>query len=299
MQAEEALEPYERSVLVEVQQWVNREPDWVDRMLGGESSLSRQALELVLETGPGRKTLKTVTDGAIAVLEGMVLSNLEDDVEVPVPSDPKGREAALRLADERARDLRDRYVRALSAQGALAGAASLTAMASAVTLVADVAVTVGATVRAAAHHLAFYGALPSHRSALEAAVEFVAVASETDPPVRKRTIASVGQHLAEHPPFSDLSGELPRVIVQQVGSRGVKEAVERMFRRVLRGRFTGLVPILGAAAGGAASGWFAGQVCDASRQLGRAAFLTRHTPLQLTQVLGLDSRMPATASPPL
>ncbi len=77
-------------------------------MLGGESSLTRQALEWVLETRPGRKTLKTAIDGAIAVLDGRVLNNLEDSVEVPVPSDPKGREAALRLAHERARDLRDR-----------------------------------------------------------------------------------------------------------------------------------------------------------------------------------------------
>ncbi|MDP8931116.1 MAG: hypothetical protein M3O70_21715, partial [Actinomycetota bacterium] len=109
--------------------------------------------------------------------------------------------------------------------------------------------------------------------------------------------ATVGQHLPEHPPFSDLSGELPRVIVQQVGNRGVKEAVEHMGRRALRGRLTGLVPILGGAAGGAASGWLAGQVCEASRQLGRVAFLTRHTPLQLTDVMGLHPQMAAGASP--
>ncbi|MDP8927268.1 MAG: hypothetical protein M3O70_01490 [Actinomycetota bacterium] len=216
-------------------------------------------------------------------------------MEVPVPSDPKGREAALRLADERARDLRDRYLRAPGAQGALAGAASLTAMASAVTLLATWR-SLSASPCGRALHLDFYRATPSHRPALEAAVEFVAVASETDPTVRKRTIATVGQHLPEHPPFSDLSGELPRVIVQQVGNRGVKEAVEQMVRRALRGRLAGTVPLLGAAAGGVAWGWLAGQVCEASRQL-RVAFLTRHTPLQLTDVMALHPQMPAGASP--
>lgn len=296
MQVEEVLGPYERSALYEVQQWVNREPGWTDRMLGGESSLIRQALEVLLETGPGRKTLKTATDGALAALERKVLRNLEGSSGVPVPTDPKGREAALRVADERAGELRDGYVKALGAQGALAGAASLSAAASAVALVADVAIAVGAALRAAAHHAALYGAAPSHRSALEAAVEFVAVASETDPTVRKRTIAAVGQHLAENPPFSDLTGELPRVILQQLSSRGLKDVVEQMVRRVLRGRFAGVVPILGGAAGGAASAWLASHVCEASRQLGRMAFLMRHTPLQLTDILVLEAPISPSAT---
>ncbi|MFN2555303.1 MAG: EcsC family protein [Nitriliruptorales bacterium] len=284
MQVDETLEPFERLVLEEVRQWVNRDPGWMDRAMGGESSRSRQLLELVLDTESGRKGLEAATDGAIAALKGTVLRNLEVP-EGPVPTEPKEREAALRHADQHAEDLRRKYVAALGAQGALAGVASLTPTASAVILVGDVTLAVGLTLRAAAHHLAVYGALPSHRFAMEASVELVALATETDPPVRKRKIGAISRHLAEPPPFSDLSDELPRLVVQQLSSRGLKEAVEQIVRRVLRRRLTALVPMVGAAAGGAASAWLAKQACEASRQLGRLAFLMRQAQLPLDDVL--------------
>lgn len=297
MKVDEILEPYEHSAVDEVRQWLNREPGPMDRMLGGVSSRSRQALELVLETGPGRSVLKAATDRSIAGLERAVLRDLEGRVEVPVvPADAVGRQAVLRGADERARDLRERYVGALSAQGALAGAVSLTVTGSAVALVADVAIAVVVTLRAAVHHLAVYGVVPSQPPALQGAVELVAVATETDPAVRKRHIVALSRRLVEHRPPGDLTGNLPRVVVQQASSRAFKEAVEQTVRRVLRGRLTGLVPILGAAAGGAASGWLAAQVCEAGRQVGRVVFLVRHTPLLLDDVLGLDTYQVAPGS---
>lgn len=289
MNVDEILQSYERSVLDEVRQWLNREPGWMDRMLGGVSSRSRQALDLILQTGPGRRALQAATERVSAALEGAVLIDLEDRVEAPtVPADPQGREAALRRADERAGDLRGWYVGALGAQGALVGAASVTMTRSAVAVAADVTVAVVVTLRAAAHVLAVYGVVLSHPSALQAAVDLVAAATETDAAVRRRTIGAVSRRLVEQRPDLDLTPELPRVVVQQVSSRAFKEAVEQTVRTILRRRLAGFVPVLGAAAGGAASGWLATQVCQATRQVGRVAFLVRHTALQVEDVLGMD-----------
>ncbi|MDP8960718.1 MAG: EcsC family protein, partial [Actinomycetota bacterium] len=282
----EMLEPYERSVLDEVQQWLNHEPRWMDRMLGGVSSRSRQVLDLVLETGPGRSALKAATDRASAALEDAVLRDLENDVAPVVPDDPEGREAALRQADERAGELRNRYVGALGVQGALAGAASLTVPLSVVALVADVSSAVVVPLRASAHLLAVYGGVRSHQAALQAAVDVVALATETDLGVRKGTTAALSRRLAEQRLDADTAGQLPRIVLQQTSSRALRETLEQTVRRVLRRRLARLVPLLGGAAGGAASGWLAARTCEASRQVGRVAFLVRHTPLELEDVLG-------------
>ncbi len=286
MEVDEILEPYERSVVREVRQWVNRQPGWMDRMLGGVSSRSRQALDLLMETEPARRALDAATDRVTAALEGTVLSNLDAELAPSVvAADPEGRAAALRRADKRTGDLRDRYVAALTAQGALAGVASLTVTLSAAALVADVAVAVPVALRAAAHHLAVYGVAAAHPSMLQAAVDIVGVATETEAATRRRSIMTVSQRLLEQQPDDDLPRQLPRVVVQQSSSRAFKEAVEHASRRVLRRRLAGLVPILGAATGGAASGWLAAQVCNAGRQVGRVTFLAQHTPLQATDVL--------------
>ncbi len=286
MNVEDILLSYERSVVDEVREWLNREPGSMDRLLGGVSSRSRQALDLVLETGPGRRALQAATERVSAALEDAVLLDLEDRVKMPtVPVDPQGRQAALRRADERARDLRGWYVGALGAQGALVGAASVTMARSAVAVAADVTVAVVVTLRAAAHLLGVYGVVPSHPSALRAAIDLVAAATETDAAVRERTILSVIRRLVEQLPDVHLAPELPRVVVQQVGSRAFKEAIEQTVRTILRRRLAGLVPVLGAAAGGAASGWLATQVCEASRQVGRTYFLVRHTSLQVDDVV--------------
>lgn len=287
------LQPYERSVVDEVQQWLYREPRWMDRTLGGVSSRSRRALDLVLETGPGRRALKAATDRVSAALESAVLSDLEGDVARAVPHDPEGREAALRQADEHAAELRKRYVGALGAQGALAGAASLTVPLSVVALVADVTTAVVVPLRAAAHLLAVYGGVRSHQPALRAAVDLVALATETDLSVRKSTTLAVSRRLVQQLPDAHQGGELPRIVLQQTSSRALREAVEQTVRRVLSRRVARLVPILGAAAGGAASGWLAGRTCEASRQVGRLVFLVRHTPLDVEDVLGVDVEVPA------
>lgn len=286
MIVEEMLEPYERSVLDEVQQWLNHEPGWMDRMLGGVSSRSRQALDLVLETGPGRRAMKAATDRASAALEDALLGDFGADTAPDVPGDPEGRAAVLRQADERAGELRNRYVGALGVQGALAGASSLTVPLAVVALVADVSSAVVVPLQASAHLLAVYGAVRSHQPALQAAVELVALATETDPGVRKGTTVRLSRRLAGQRLEADSAGQLPRIVLQQTSSRAFREAVEHTVRRVLRRRLAGLVPVLGAAAGGAASGWLAARTCEASRQVGRMAFLVRHTPLEVDDVLG-------------
>lgn len=290
MQLEQLLEPYERSVVEEVQQWVNRDPGWMERALQGVSSRSRQFLGVVLETAPGRNLLQAGTDRAMSALEVAVLRDFEDNMDILVePSDAVGRAAELRRADEHAAALRNRYVGMLGAQGALAGAASLTWARSAVALVADVALAVVVTMRAGAHHLAIYGVLPSQPSALEAALELIAVSTETEAALRQSKILALGQRLVERPPQSEPVGELPRVVIQQASSRALKEAVEQAVRRVLGRRLAGVVPVLGAAAGGVASGWLASQVCEAGRQVGRAAFLARRTTLGISDVLGVGA----------
>ncbi|MDP8931841.1 MAG: hypothetical protein M3O70_25545, partial [Actinomycetota bacterium] len=234
MQLEQHLEPYERSVVEEVQQWVNRDPGWMERVLQGVSSRSRQTLSLVLETAPGRNLVEAGTDRALSALEVAVLRDFEGHMDVLVePTDATGRAAELRQADERAVELRNRYVGLLGAQGALAGAASLTWARSAMALVADVALAVVVTMRAGAHHLALYGVLPSQPSALEAALELIAVATETEAPMRQSKILTLSQRLVEQSPQGDPLGELPRVVIQQASSRALRETVEQAVRRVL------------------------------------------------------------------
>lgn len=290
MKLEEFLEPYEQSVMEEVQLWLNHDPGWMERALQGVSSRSRQALSFVLETGPGRNILKTATDRAMAALEVVVLRDLEGPVGASVATtDAEDRVAVLRRADQRAEELRKRYVTILGGQGALAGAVSLTWTRSAAALVADVALAVALTTRAAAQHLALYGVLPSQPLALEAAVELTAVATETESRVRKSKILALGRRLVEQPPAGAPVGELPRVVIQQASSRAMRETLEQTVRRMLGRRLAGVVPVLGAAAGGAASGWLAAQVCEAGRQVGRAAFLARRPSLAIADVLGIDA----------
>ncbi|MFN2556965.1 MAG: EcsC family protein [Nitriliruptorales bacterium] len=292
----EVLESYERSVVDEVQRWVNREPTWSDQLLGGMSDRSREVLDIVLRTEWGRRTLRMATERAFGALEGVVLRGLADEGEAAlVPTDPQEREAVLRRADERAGELRSLYVGALAAQGALVGAASLTWARSVAAIVADVALAVLVTLRASAHHLAVYGVASSQPSVLQASVELVAVATESDPAVRKQQILVLSRGLRENRQAGDLDRELPRVVIQQTSSRAVKEAVEHTVRRVMGGRMTGLVPVLGAAAGGAASGWLGAQVCDAARQVGRVTFLALHTPLPVNEVLGIGPEVAATS----
>lgn len=292
---EDILESYERTVVHEVQQWLNRELGWTDQLLGGVSD-RRQALDLVLTTEWGRRTLRKATERAIGALEGVALRGLADQGEASVvPADPQGRESVLRRADERAGQLHKLYVGVLGAQGGLVGAASLTWTRSAAAIVADVAIAVAVTLRAAAHHLAVYGVAPLRPSLLPAAVEVVGVATETDAAVRRHQIVALSRGLLENSPDGEPDRELPRVVIQQTSSRAVKEAVEQTARRVLCGRLPGLVPVLGAAAGGATSVWLAAQVCAAARQVGRVAFLARHTTLQISEVLAIDAE--AAASP--
>ncbi len=284
----EVLESYERTVVEEVQRWVNREPNWTDQLLGGVSDRSREVLDLVLTTAWGRRTLRLATDRAFGALEGVVLRGLADEGEASVvASDPQERQAVLRRADERAGELRSLYVGLLAAQGALVGAASVTWTRSVAAIVADVALAVAVTLRASAHHLAVYGVASSQPSVLQAAVELVAVATESDATVRSQQIAALTLGLRENRQDGDLDRELSRVVIQQTSTRAVKEAVEQTVRRVMGGRITGLVPVLGAAAGGASSGWLGAQVCDAARQVGRVTFLALHTPLQVKEVLGI------------
>lgn len=289
---DERLTTYERSVVDDVRRWLDREPGWPDRLLMGVSSTSRQALEVVLETGPGRRVLKVATQRALEAVEGPLLGDLYDDAPIEVYLEAERRESALRSADDRARQLRDVYVGALGAQGALTGAASLSWARSAMALAADVGVALLATLRAAAHNLSVYGALTSHPSGVEAAIELVAAASETDPEVRRPTILALTRRLAEQHGSGDLEEELPRVLMQQTSSRAVTETVEQVVRRLLHRRLAGLVPVLGAVAGGAASGWLAAQVCEAARHVGRVAFLERHTGIRLEDLLGIE-RLPA------
>ncbi|MFN2557475.1 MAG: EcsC family protein [Nitriliruptorales bacterium] len=294
---EDVLESYERSVVHEVQQWLNREPGWTGQLLGGVSDRSRQALDLMLTTEWGRRTLRKATERAVGALEGVALRGLADQREASVvPGDSQNRQAMLRRADERAGQLRNLYVGLLGVQGGLVGAASLTWTRSAAAIVADVAIAVAVTLRAAAHHLAVYRVAPSRPSVLEAAVEVVAVATETDAAMRQHHIAGLSRGLLENLRDDELDRELSRVVIQQTSSRAVKEAVEQTVRRVLRGRLAGLVPVLGAATGGATSAWLAAQVCEAARQVGRVTFLARHTPLHVSELLAIHAEAAAAPS---
>ena len=271
------LTTYERHVVADVRAWVGREPAWRDRVLVGASNRARRVVDLVLESERAERFVEQLTTTVLENLREVAVRDLGARV-APAPSDASGRERLLRAADERSRDLAHHYAGLLGVQGAAAGAMSLTALLSVVVLPADVAIAVGGALRAGAHQLALYGVSPADPGALEASVEIGAIAGEIDPTLRRVGVQATTRRLLAGD-ATDADRSFSRVVVQQTGTRAIKETAEQTVRRILRRRLAGIVPVLGALASGASSASLAMRVGEAGRHVGRLTYLARHADL--------------------
>lgn len=283
---------YEQDRVGQVRAWYGRSPGLADRLLSGVSDRARWVTDRLFQMPRARRAIEDASGRVLEALEGQLLRH----VDVPAvglvgATASRERRSALQRADQEAARLRTRYVGGLSAQAAVAGAASLTPVMAVVAVAADVGVALLGSLRTAAHTLALYGLPANDGRLVPASVGLVAVASETDAPRRQQliraTVATVAGEVAAEP----ASSEVMRLAAQQTGTRTVKEAVEQMLRRNVRRRAVAVVPVLGAAASASAAGWLVSRVSEAARHTGAVRFLHEHAQMPADALLGEADQM--------
>ena len=279
------LTRYERDRIDEVRGWYERRPGAVDRLLAGASDRARWLLDRAMESDRVREATERGATRVLETLEGQLLRDVHEPSLGGGPTEPARRERALRRADERAAQLRSRYVGGLSGQAAVAGAASLSLPMAVLAVTGDIAGALLGSLRAAAHTLVVYGVDRDDPALVPASVGLVAAASETEPSQRRATIHGAVLQLTDGVHGVPVTDEIPRVVAQQTSSRAAREAVEQIARRMLRRRAIRVVPILGAVASASASAWLAGRVCEAATHAGAVRFLDQHAGVAVREVL--------------
>lgn len=281
------LTGYERERVTQVRAWYGRSPGPADRLLSGVSHRARWLTDRLLEIPRARGAVEDASGRLLEALDGQLLRHVDVPAVGLVGATASGeRRRALQRADEEAARLHTRYVGGLSAQAAVAGAASLTPVMAVVAVAADVGVALLGSLRTAAHTLSLYGLPAGDGRLVPASVGLVSVASETDTPRRQEliraTVATVTGEVAAEP----TSSEVMRLAAQQTGTRTVKEAVEQLLRRTVRCRAVAVVPVLGAAASASASGWLVSRVSEAAGHAGAVRFLHEHAQVPVGTLLG-------------
>ncbi|MBW3562879.1 MAG: EcsC family protein [Actinobacteria bacterium] len=279
------LTRYERDRIVEIRDWYGRRPGAVDRLLAGASHRARWLLDRAMESDRVREATERGATRVLETLEGQLLRDVDEPSLRFDPAEPAERERALQRADERAAQLRSRYVGALSGQAAIAGAASLSLPMAVVAVAGDIAGALLGSLRTAAHTLVVYGVDRDDPALVPASVGLVAAASETETAERRATIRGAVLRLTGGVGAVPVTDEIPRVVAQQTSSRAAKEAVEQIARRMLRRRAIRVVPILGAVASASASAWLAARVAEAATHAGTVRFLDQHASVPAGEVL--------------
>lgn len=290
------LTAYEAGRVAQIRGWYGRAPGLADRVLSGVSDRARWMTDRLLETPRVRRAVEDASGRVLEALDGQLLRHVDPPtvgLVGPTASGRRGR--GLQRADEEAARLHTRYVGGLSAQAAVAGAASLTPVMAVVAVAGDVALALLGSLRTAAHILSVYGSPTDDGRLVPASVGLVAVASETDPSRRRQLIRAVMATVTGQDPTRPMGEEeVVRLAAQQTGSRTVKEAVEQMLRRTVRRRAVALVPVVGAVASASASGWLVSRVSEAARNTGTVRFLHEHAQVPADTLLGDGDRMPVT-----
>lgn len=279
------LTRYERDRIADIRDWYGRRPGTVDRLLAGASDRARWLLDRALESDRVREATERGATRVLETLEGQLLRDVDEPSLGAGHVEPALRERALRRADERAAQLRSRYVGGLSGQAAVAGAASLSLPMAVVALAGDIAGALLGSLRTAAHTLVVYGVDRDDPAIVPASVGLVAVASETEVSERRAAIRAAVLQLTGGVGAVPVTDEIPRVVAQQTSSRAAKEAVEQIARRMLRRRAIRVVPILGAVASATASAWLASRVSEAATHAGAARFLDQHAGVPVRELL--------------
>lgn len=269
------LDWYERLAIADAQRWLSRGVGIADRALGGASSRSRRLLDTVLNDPRVRERVEDVTDEVV-----MRLSAATRDVAGTAPRevpDPGTRSTALRRKDRAASNLHARCVGAMTVEGVAAGVASMTPVTAVLSLLPDVAAALTISSTTAARILVLYGAVPPGPAALEAAVQISALATEADPPTRRGRFLELAHRLDDREAGRPSAGQVSELVAQQMAVRTVRETIEQTVRRLAGRRIAVSVPLLSIAVHAVAAGWHGGQVCEATRHLGRTVHIARTT----------------------
>jgi hypothetical protein len=275
-QATIELDWYERLAMADVQRWLSREAGIADRALGGASSRTRRSLDAVLDVPRVRRRVEDATDEVVTRLASTTREL--GAVSPPRPtSDASARARALRRTDRAAGDLHARCVGAMTVEGIAAGAASMTPVTAVLSLLPDVAAALSISTTAAARMLVLYGSVTPGPAALEKAVQISAVATEADPQARRRRFLELARQLEGSDPEPPSADEVSELVAQQMAVRTVRETIEQTIRRLAGRRLAVSVPLLSIAVHAVAAGWHGGQVCEATRHLGRTSHIARST----------------------
>lgn len=279
------LTNYERLALRNAAWWLGRSAGFGDRALGGAFAKTRWLLDRALDNERVRERIEATTDEVIVRL-GDVLTADDANAVPPTPTaDPVVRATTLRRTDRAAGRLHAGCVGAMTVEGFAAGAASMTPVTALLTLLPDLAAALTISTSSAARMLTLYGVTERGPAALEAAVQVAAIATETDPGVRRTQFLGLADRLTTHDRGGASPEEISQLVAQQMAVRAVRETVEQTVRRTARRRLAAFVPILGIAVHAVASGWLGGQVCEGSRHLGRVIYLSRSTGWPTTDLL--------------
>lgn len=278
----------ERLFLADAGRWLGRGAGLGDRALGGASSKLRRVLDTVLDDDRVRRRVEAVTDEVISRIADISMPDAEPTSQLVPTSDSVARVAALRRVDRSAGRIQARCVGAMTMEGLAAGAASMTPVTAALSLLPDVAAALTISTTGSAQLLAAYGVTRDEPTALTAAIHVSCVATESDARTRRQLFLGLAQDLEGCTVGQPVPEEVSKLVAQQMAVRTMRETVEQTVRRVARRKLASAIPVLGVAVHAVAAGWLGGQVCEATRHLGRAVYLARSTGLTTQDLLGRE-----------
>jgi hypothetical protein len=230
----------------------------------------------VLDDRRVRDRVEAVTDEVVTRLA--TATRELDAVSQPRPDpDPGARAKALRRTDRAASNVHARCVGAMTVEGMAAGAASMTPVTAVLSLLPDVAAALSISATAASRMLLLYGVATPGPAALEAAVQISAVASEADPPTRRGRFLELAHRLEDREAGPPSAEQVSELVARQMAVRTVRETIEQTIRRMAGRRLALSVPLLSIGVHAVAAGWQGGQVCEATRHLGRTVYIARST----------------------
>jgi hypothetical protein len=280
------LDVIERRLVEDVRRWLEREQNALEAALESASAPLRRLTDRAMASEAVRDRIDRATNEVVARLSSATQDRFAAVEPLRLHRDLTARRAALRRTEQAADGLTTRYVGMMTAEGVAAGAASMTPATAVVSFLPDLVAALALSIHGASHLAVLYGVTTPGPAAVATGIQLASVAPDTDVARRRELFVELVRRL-EAPATSRPSSErVSRLVAQQAAVRALRETIEQTVRRVARRRLAMFVPVLGIAAHGAASGWLAGQVCAASRHLGRTVYLARSGPHGTDELLG-------------
>lgn len=261
--------------------WVDRDPDWADRVVDGIGGAARRLLDRALRSS---SVQSAVHQGAATLVQRFEVPDVQPPPAVRAlggspTSDARRRDDALAQAEADAAAVARRHAATLGVQGALAGAAGTGVVTAVAALATDVAASTVGLLRAAAATLVAYGHTDD---LLGTSLAAVLLAGERDAAARRDGLVRAARRGRT---ATAGTGGLPAAVAEQAALRSLNQTVETVVRRRLQQRALVAVPLLGAAAGGATSAFTTTRTCEAARHVGRLHLVARATGRDAGEVL--------------